>query len=288
MKLRYNFIVLALLLAFSACNDGIDLPEPVNDDAVIEQYIADNNLNANKSDEWDVYYVELAAGTGSQVKRDSVVEIEYENALLDGQVISSDTSYTFVPEVYAFIPGMQRGVLTMQEGGKSLVFIPSKYAYGGASGTLNGVFVPANAVLQSTITVKDVRTRNEQLLLEVDNIERYIEEKGYADASGNQNGLFKQILSEGQGDATPQAGARIVVRYEGSFLDGTVFDSAEDAQFNLTANGLIKGFYDGALTMKRDEEAVFIMVSDLGYKDTGTGSIPPFTPLVFKIKMLDF
>ncbi len=277
------FIFLTLL---SGCDN--DEPEPVNDDAVIQQHLAANNLTATKSDDWEVYYIELEPGTGEPVELNSVVEIEYENALLDGQVISSDTNYVFVPEAYSFMEGVARGALTMSEGGKSLIFIPSVYAYGPYTRALNGVTVPPNAVIQSTITVKDVRTRGEQKFMEIDAIEDYLTEEGYTEYFEEMDGLFKQVLTEGQGTATPVEGSRIVINYEGSFLDGTVFDSGNSAQFNLTSSELIAGFYEGALTMKRDEETIFVMTSDLGYRDVGTGAIAPFTPLVFKIKMLEF
>lgn len=289
MKLyNLSLTVFIFLLWLTSCNNDIDIPEPVDDEPIIQKFIADNNLNAVKSDEWDVYYVELEPGTGEQVVKSNVVEIAYENALLDNTVIDSDTSYIFVPEVYSFITGMALGTLTMQEGGKNLVLIPSKYAYGNNTGLLNGVNVPANSVLQSTITLKDIRTRAEQKTWEEAQILKYIEEQGFDSVSISDEGLYKQILTEGDGEETPVAGVGITVDYEGTFLDGTTFDEGVSAQFGLTANGLIEGFFDGVLTMKRNEEAVFIMVSDIAYGDRGSGAIPPFTPLVFKIKLLAF
>jgi len=289
MKL-YNFYltVFTFLFAFASCNNDLDVPEPVDDEPIIQQFIADNNLNAEKSDEWDVYYVELEPGNGIQATRSSVVEISYENALLDNTVIDADTSYVFVPETYSFITGIALGTLTMEEEGKSLIIIPSRYAYGSNTGLLNGVNVPSNSVLQSTITLKDIRTKAEQKTWEESKILRYIEEQGFDSVSLSDKGLYKQIITEGDDGETPEAGVSITVDYEGTFLDGTTFDEGVSAQFGLTSNALIEGFFDGVLTMKRNEEAVFVMISDIAYGDTGSGAIPPFTPLVFKIKLLAF
>ena len=290
MKLIY-YITSALIFGFfiSACSDGIEAPEPVNDEAIIEQFIADNNLNATKSDEWGVYYVELEPGTGEQVERTSIVEVDYENALLDGLVISRDSSYVFVPEEYSFIQGIARGALTMKEGGKSLVIIPSQYAYGAGSGTLNGVFVPANSVLQSTITVKDIRTEEEQLIVEELAIEDYlVEQQLDSNAFFLTDGVFKSVITEGDIQrSTPTEGSNVQIAYQGSFLDGTTFDNSENAQFTLTPGSLINGFYEAVLSMRIDEEAIFAMTSDQAYGAKGPTGIDPFTPLVFRIRLIN-
>lgn len=285
-QITYVIIFSALL---GSCNNDIDIPEAINDDTVIEQFIADNNLNATKSDEWEVYYVELEAGTGEQVTRTSIVDVEYENALLDGSVISRDSSYVFVPEEYSFIQGVARGALTMSEGGKSLILIPSRFAYGAGSGELNGVFVPANSVLQSTITVKEIRTREEQLIVEELAIENYlVDQQLDSNAFFLSDGLFKSIVEEGDVQSSnPSQGSTVTIAYEGSFLDGTTFDNSESAQFSLSPGSLIDGFYNAVLSMKINEEAIFAMTSDQAYGDTGTNGIDPFTPLIFKIKLIN-
>ncbi|UZR93249.1 FKBP-type peptidyl-prolyl cis-trans isomerase [Chondrinema litorale] len=290
MKLSYLKLTLTGLLMslFIISCDNSDDPIAVDDEAVIQQYIQDNGINAVKSEEWDVYYTEITPGNGTTVSSSDVVEISYQNALLDGSVFMTDTSYTFVPEVYAYMSGLIRSTLTMTEGGQSTFIIPSVYAYGSNYGTLNDVYIEANSVITSNITLKAVRNRTEQLAHEIELIRDYMTGLGYEGSEPNIDGLFKEIITEGDGES-PQTGAQVLVEYEGSFLDGSVFNETTETTFTLSASGLIQGFYDAVLTMKVGEEAIFAMPSTLGYGDTGpsSGTIDPFTPLVFKIKLIE-
>ena len=284
LNLKLTLIGFLMTLFIASCNNSDD-PEPVNDEAVIQQYITENGINATKSDEWDVYYTEISPGNGTEVSNNSVVEVSYDYALLDGSVFLTDTSYTFIPEIYANTSGLIRATLTMTEEGSSSFIIPSIYVFGDSYGTINDVYIPANSVILSNVTLKEIRTRTEQQAHEIQLIKKYMEEQGFEDSEPDIDGLFKQVITEGTGDS-PQTGAQVLVEYEGSFLDGTVFNEKTESQFSLTSSGLIEGFYQAVLSMKVGEEAIFAMPSNLGYGDTGKNTIDPFSPLVFKIKLI--
>ncbi len=94
---------------------------------------------------------------------------------------------------------------------------------------------------------------------------------------------------------TPPAGTgekasygRIVsVFYEGRLLDGTVFDSTDSIPFTFTVgiSNVIPGWHEGLQLMRDGGKATLIIPSTLGYGPYGSGTIPPYTSLVFDIEV---
>lgn len=81
----------------------------------------------------------------------------------------------------------------------------------------------------------------------------------------------------------------VKVNYEGTFIDGKVFDSSyqrnEPAEFAL--NQVVRCWTEGVARMKAGGKAKLVCPSDLAYGDGGTGSIPPGATLVFTVELLD-
>ena len=102
------------------------------------------------------------------------------------------------------------------------------------------------------------------------------------------SGLQYQILSEGKG-ASPVAADRVTVKYKGTLLDGTEFDSTDkhggSATFPL--NQVIKGWTEGVQLMKIGAKYRFFIPSSLAYGEEGAGKvIPPNATLIFEIELL--
>jgi FKBP-type peptidyl-prolyl cis-trans isomerase len=79
------------------------------------------------------------------------------------------------------------------------------------------------------------------------------------------------------------------VNYEGTLLDGTVFDSSyargEPVEFPL--NGVIPGWTEGLQLMAEGSTYRLFIPSDLAYGSQGAGgSIPPNSALIFKVELL--
>ena len=106
-------------------------------------------------------------------------------------------------------------------------------------------------------------------------------------ATRTESGLVIEQLKEGTG-ASPTAEDRVKVNYEGTLLDGTVFDSSykrgEPLEFAL--NAVIPGWIEGLQLMKEGGKAKLTIPSDLAYGDSGTGPIPPKAVLTFEIELL--
>lgn len=97
----------------------------------------------------------------------------------------------------------------------------------------------------------------------------------------------------------------VVVNYTGKFLNNTVFDTSIERvarekgiysnsrnytplRFPLgTGRGAIIGFEFGVSLMKIGEKATIIFPARLGYGSQGSDGIPPRSPLVFELELLD-
>jgi len=105
-------------------------------------------------------------------------------------------------------------------------------------------------------------------------------------------GVYYIMNKEGEGPL-PTQGDTCYLIYTGYFLDGTIFDSSgfyyQDSiwKFNYLEVSLIPGFNDGIALLNKGAEADIIIPSSLAYGPTGYQEIPPFTPLVFSLKMRD-
>jgi FKBP-type peptidyl-prolyl cis-trans isomerase len=101
------------------------------------------------------------------------------------------------------------------------------------------------------------------------------------------SGLQYEVVSEGTG-ARPDGGDTVRVNYEGTFTDGTVFDSSytrgQPAEFSLA--GVIPGWTEGIQLMREGAVYKFYIPSDLGYGPGGYGSIPPYAPLIFSVELI--
>jgi FKBP-type peptidyl-prolyl cis-trans isomerase len=105
------------------------------------------------------------------------------------------------------------------------------------------------------------------------------------------SGLQYQVLEEGTGES-PDSTDAVRVHYEGTLLDGTIFDSSYDrgqpATFPLSG-GLIEGWKEGVPLMKEGAKYKFWIPGSLGYGQNAPPNSPigPNETLVFEIELLE-
>jgi FKBP-type peptidyl-prolyl cis-trans isomerase FklB len=102
------------------------------------------------------------------------------------------------------------------------------------------------------------------------------------------SGLQYQVLKEGNGKR-PKATDRVKCHYEGTLIDGTVFDSSYRRGESITfpLNGVIAGWTEGLQLMSIGSKYKFFIPYQLAYGERGAGqSIPPYAALIFTVELL--
>jgi len=101
------------------------------------------------------------------------------------------------------------------------------------------------------------------------------------------SGLQYEVVKQGNG-AKPGPNDSVRVNYEGTLIDGTVFDSSyrggQPIEFLLSS--VIPGWTEGLQLMNEGSTYRFVIPSDLAYGSSGAGPIPPSATLVFTVELL--
>ena len=102
------------------------------------------------------------------------------------------------------------------------------------------------------------------------------------------SGLQYEVLVEGTGKQ-PTASDRVQCHYEGTLIDGTLFDSSikrgEPAVFGVTQ--VIPGWVEALQLMKEGAKWRLYIPSDLAYGPRGAGgAIGPNSTLIFDVELL--
>ncbi len=141
-----------------------------------------------------------------------------------------------------------------------------------------------------------------QLATDVQIIQDYLEDSNLV-AERHPSDLFYIIEQEGTGD-TPEVGQTIVANYTGKFLDGRVFDTSIESvareagiynenrdyspySFTLGAGRVISGWEIAFSLFKEGTKAIIVLPSYIAYGNSGSGSIPPNTVLLFEVELVN-
>ena len=120
--------------------------------------------------------------------------------------------------------------------------------------------------------------------------EKFLAENGKkAEVVTLPSGLQYQVLKEGNGKK-PSAKDTVKCHYEGTLIDGTVFDSSyqrgEPATFPLQQ--VIAGWTEGLQLMQEGAKYRFFIPYRLAYGEGGAGAqIPPFAALIFDVELIE-
>ena len=103
------------------------------------------------------------------------------------------------------------------------------------------------------------------------------------------SGLQYEVITEGNGKK-PSATDRVKCHYEGTLIDGTLFDSyikrGEPAIFGV--NQVIKGWVEALQLMTEGAKWKLFIPSELAYGAQQAGEmIPPHSTLIFEVELIE-
>ncbi|HEX5844223.1 MAG TPA: FKBP-type peptidyl-prolyl cis-trans isomerase [Pseudomonas sp.] len=111
-------------------------------------------------------------------------------------------------------------------------------------------------------------------------------EKAKAGVRELKNGVLMQQLRAGKGPK-PGPKSRIQVRYIGQLADGSQFDESQSPQW-FRLDSVIAGWRSALLEMPVGAQWRLVIPSAQAYGAEGAGDlIPPYSPLVFELELLD-
>jgi FKBP-type peptidyl-prolyl cis-trans isomerase len=104
------------------------------------------------------------------------------------------------------------------------------------------------------------------------------------------SGLRYVVMKKTEGKQA-KSGDKVSMMYEGRLLNGQVFDGNMDGtrptfDFTIGQGQVIAGWDEAIALMKEGEEFQIIIPWKLAYGDRGTGPIPPYSSLVFDVKLV--
>jgi len=117
----------------------------------------------------------------------------------------------------------------------------------------------------------------------------FLEENGKKEGVvTTESGLQYEVITKGDGPL-PSEESTVSVFYEGTLIDGTVFDGNYETKDTISfpLNGVIKGWTEGLQLMPVGSTYKLYIPSTLGYGPRDAGPIPANSTLIFKVELLE-
>ena len=300
----------AALVLIQACDIDDSDNQIGHDENLIEEYLATNNINAEKDITGYYYSVLTENESGDPIENNNIVSVYYKMSRLSGEEVGSivqdvDPPAKFKMTDKSLLPlGMRYGTARMKEGEKYRFFIPSDLAYDfyGYDNVL-----PSYSVIIVESEVAKIETEEAQKLIEKDSIDNFITTNNIENMTLRDSGLYyKRTSDEGDGDS-PILGSTVRIKYKATYLNGELYKETVDDQyfaFIIGNNPVIEGLEEAVRLMKKGETARLIIPSHLAYDesllvlpelfredlvdhDLITEETPPFSILEFEIELVE-
>ena len=179
------------------------------------------------------------------------------------------------------IPGWEKGLVGMRQGGVRLMRIQPYMGYGQATGPR----IPPHSTLLFRVELVERKGATPSDALD---LFPSVESVAWTDG---QPGLRFAVADSGAGETAAKPGDDVAVHYTGWLADGTRFDTSrsrgEPFVFTLGAGAVIPGWDLGVAGMKVGERRLLRIPPQLGYGAQGAGAIPPNAELVFAVELVE-
>lgn len=142
--------------------------------------------------------------------------------------------------------------------------------------------------LQMALQQREQEKADAEAIMKQQEGEKFLKENGEREGVfTTASGLQYEVIVKGDGPM-PADTSEVEVHYEGSLIDGTIFDSSYERgqSISFPLNRVIPGWTEGVQLMPVGSTYMLYIPSELGYGSQGTGPIPPNSVLIFKIELL--
>lgn len=299
-KNLYGGIILLFIgiFVFIACNKEDQRKE--EEEIKLQQYLQEKGYSSIEPTSSGLYHVVLAEGTGDAPERSDYIIFEFTGSLIDGTIFdTSDRSLAVLNNILKEdklygplkismaemgITGLREGLMLMKEKGFSRFIIPSRLAFGSSD---LGIIPPYSTLIYDIELLNVISDPEEH---EQNILDQYIEANNIS-VTPTESGLFYVETKLGEGDL-PADNSEVTLHYKGYLLDGRIFDESETGEpaiFYLNNPNIIPGLIEGVKKMRKGGEASLIIPwsAAFGAEGSGDGIIPPYTTVIFDIRLLD-
>lgn len=223
----------------------------------------------NEKDKVEIRTLDKPASCRRTTAASDFVRYHYNGTLLSGELFDSSYSRNATYDTYLgqgdLIKGMDEGLLGMCIGERRLIIVPPFLAYGENG---YGTMIPPQATLVFEVLIVDVFNPKDDVIVEAKEVPK---------------GCTRTTVT----------GDYIRYHYNGTFQDGTLFDSSY--QRNSTYNTyigmgyVIQGMDKALQGLCIGEKRRVVIPPHLAYGEKGVGDfIPGSAVLVFDIHVIDF
>ena len=117
------------LTLFISCSKDANIDYVAKNEQEIKDYIAKNNLTAQRSDT-GLYYIITNPGTGTKPTATSTVTVAYKGYFTNGTVFDQSSSSGISFGLNQVIKGWTEGIQYFKTGGNGILLIPAHLGYG--------------------------------------------------------------------------------------------------------------------------------------------------------------
>ena len=295
-QIRMATLAVAATAMLAACGSGDMKGYKQTDDGLYYRF-EQQNKDAQQVQEGDVLVGEMTIRLDTTVLRSNVGRTE--------RLMPATPQYDGV---------LHEGIMMMHVGDRAIFAIeadsmakflqpnqmPPMYEKG------KGMKIYYEINLQDIVTREEFAEEQANFEQEMENarmqepelIAKYIADNGIKEQP-RDGGLYVIVKKKGNGPAVA-VGRTVTLSYTGRLLDGTIFDSSNQAdcqQAGLTWHepltyvvgqmSLIPGWEKGVMGQKEGSQLRLVIPSAMGYGPQGASQmIPPYSPLVFDIEIV--
>lgn len=152
--------------------------------------------------------------------------------------------------------------------------------------------VKVNFKVKKLLTQQELATLTQNIANEEQlEIDKYFGSERKAELSKDPLGFYWVQKPESSDTSRVYLGQLVTLQYSGGFLNGRIIDNSPQ-EFKLiygTPDQLIKGLNIVISRLKKGQTSKIVLPSHLAFGENGSsnGSVPPFTPMLYNIKIID-